>query len=138
MSEDEEDGGGTFIDASGVRDREANATPVPEPEKKKRDGLYIIIIVMLLLAGGFLGWTLSEKNEQINNCQNERDELVIEMEGLNEMMYDQGLDMGEDVKENLQNMLSMYDKMEIDNGPHTGNGSTDAATGNTGFTDGCI
>jgi hypothetical protein len=116
MSEDEEDGGGTYIDASGVRDREANATPMPEPEKKKRDGLYIIIIVMLLLAGGFLGWTLSEKNEQINNCQNERDELVIEMEGLNEMMYDQGLDMGEDVKENLQNMLAMYDKMEIDNG----------------------
>lgn len=114
MSEDE-DGGGTFIDTSGAGSK---PTPVPVAPKKekKRDGLYIIIILMMLVAGGFLGWKLSEKNEAINQCSNEKEEMVLEMEALNEMMYDQGLEMGEDVKENLQNMLAMYDKMEIDNG----------------------
>ena len=111
MSEDEE-GGGTFIDASAANSR---PTPVAPKEQKKRDGLYIIIILMLLLAGGFLGWKLSEKNGLINDCLNEKEEMRIEMEALNEMMYDTGLDMGEDLKENLSNMLSMYDKMEIDN-----------------------
>lgn len=111
MSEEEE-GGGTFIDASAAR-----STPAPKPptKEKKRDGLYIIIILMLLVAGGFLGWKLSEKNELINDCSNEKEEMRIEMEALNEMMYDTGLEMGEDLKENLANMLTMYDKMEIDN-----------------------
>jgi hypothetical protein len=112
MSEEEE-GGGTYIDTSGASSK---STPPPPPTKeKRRDGAYIMIIIMLLLAGGFLGWKLSEKNEIINTCQNERDELTIEMEGLNEMMYDQGLEVGEDVQQNLQNMLTLYDKMEIDN-----------------------
>lgn len=110
MSEEEE--GGTYIDASAANDK---PTPPPQKEKKKRDGIYIIIILMLLLAGVFLGWKLSEKNEIINTCQNERDELTLEIETLNEMMYEQGLDVGEDVKQNLQNMLAMYDRMEVDN-----------------------
>ncbi|MCB9225047.1 MAG: hypothetical protein R2780_05415 [Crocinitomicaceae bacterium] len=115
MSEEEE-GGGTFIDTSGARSSSTTNTPPPPPTKeKRRDGAYIIIIIMLLLAGGFLGWKLSEKNEIINTCQNERDELQIEIEGLNTMMYDQGLEVGEDVKENLQNMLTMYDKMKVEN-----------------------
>lgn len=117
MSEEEE-GGGTFIDTSGARDR-SNTPPPPPPKEKRRDGAYIIIIIMLLLAGGFLGWKLSEKNEIINTCQNERDELTMEIEGLNEMMYDQGLEVGEDVQKNLQNMLSLYDKMEIENSDMT-------------------
>lgn len=112
MSEDEE-GGGTFIDTSGAS---SAAKPVQVPqEKKRRDGVYIIIIIMMLLAGGFLGWKLSEKNEIINTCSNERDVLQLEIEGLNQMMYSQGLDIGEDVALNLQNMLTMYDKMEVDN-----------------------
>ncbi|MEX1000780.1 MAG: hypothetical protein WDZ35_01550 [Crocinitomicaceae bacterium] len=112
MSEEEE-GGGTYIDASAAK----NTPPPPPPvkEKKKRDGVYIVIILMLLLAGGFLGWKLSEKNELINTCQNEREELNLELETLNEMMYEQGLDLGEDVKKNLENMLTMYDQMEVNN-----------------------
>lgn len=109
----EEEGGGTYIDTSAAK---KSPTPPPAPKQKKgRDGIYIIIILMLLAAGVFLGWNLSEKNEQINQCSNERDELTMEIEGLNEMMYDQGLDIGEDVKMNLQNMLTMYDKMEVEN-----------------------
>ena len=90
MSEEEEEGAGTFIDTSGSN---AKTTPPPAPpaKEKRRDGAYIIIIILLLLAGGLLGWKLSERNEMINICENERDELTLEMEGLNEMMYDQGL-----------------------------------------------
>jgi hypothetical protein len=113
MSEEEE-GGGTYIDTSGSRDR-SNTPPPPPAKEKRKDGAYIIIIILLLLAGGFLGWKLSEKNEIINTCQNERDELSIEIEGLNEMMYDQGLEVGEDVQKNLENMLTMYDKMQVEN-----------------------
>jgi len=111
MSEEEE-GGGTFIDAS-----QAKPAPVPVPpsKEKKKGGAYIIIILMLLIAGGFLGWKLSEKNELINDCSNEKEEMRIEMEALNEMLYDTGLEMGDDLKDNLSNMLSMYDKMEGDN-----------------------
>ena len=56
-----------------------------------------------------------QKIEAINECSNERADLQLEIESLNEMMYEQGLDIGEDVKMNLQNMLTMCDKMEVDN-----------------------
>ena len=116
IGEDDEDeeGGGTFIDATQAR--EEPSTTVAEPEQKKnRNGVYIIIILMLLIAGGFLGWKLSEKNQMINDCALGQDSLRTEIEGLNEMMYDQGLEVGEDVKTNLQNMLTMYNQMEVDN-----------------------
>lgn len=110
MSEEE---GKTFIDTS---QRDRKPVPVrPEKEGKKRDGIYIIIIVLLLLVAGYLGYVLSERNQEVNECSNQRTELENELGTLNEMMYDQGLDVGDDVKTNLQNMLSMYDKMESDN-----------------------
>lgn len=121
MSEAEEEEQGTAIDTS-KRDAEPPSKVVSDEPKDdgkggggKRDGFYILIIILLLLGGGYLGYLLSEKNKYINNCQNANTALELEMEELNEMMYDQGLDLGEDVKTNLQNMLSMYDKMEESN-----------------------
>ncbi|UKN03624.1 hypothetical protein K6119_08875 [Paracrocinitomix mangrovi] len=111
---EEEEEGGAFIDTSAARSSD-NPPPPPPKEKKRRDGFYIIVIIMMLLAGGFLGWKLSEKNDIINQCQNERDELLVELDDLNNMMYEQGLDVGEDVKHNLENMLVMYDQMKVDN-----------------------
>jgi hypothetical protein len=108
----EEEGVGAFIDPSAGNTK---PRPVVEKPQKKRDGLYIVIILLLLLAGGFLAWKLSEKNGLINDCTNLTAEMEIEMAALNEMMYDTGLEMGDDLKENLSNMLSMYDKMEGDN-----------------------
>ena len=113
MSTEEEEGG-AFIDASSASARPTPPPPVPSKEKK-RDGLYIMVILLLLIVAGFMAWKLSEKNEQINTCSNEKDELTLEIEALNEMMYDQGLEMGDDVKENLQNMLAMYDQMKVEN-----------------------
>ncbi len=114
MTEEEE--GGTFIDTS------KKNTPPPTSraestsgEGKKRDGIYIIIILLLLLGGGYLGYLMSEKNKALNDCSNERQTLETELVDLNEMMADEGVAMGENVKENLQNMLSMYDNMTIEN-----------------------
>ncbi|WP_066756881.1 hypothetical protein [Crocinitomix algicola] len=111
MSEEEE-GGKTFIDTS-MRDKKP--TTVDQPEGKKRDGLYIVIIILLLLGGGYMGYVLSEKNKDLNQCTNDRQAIENEMADLNDMMYDQGLDRGEDVKKNLENMLTMYERMEGDN-----------------------
>ena len=110
MSEDE---GTTFIDTSS---RDKRPDPVtPDKTAKKRDGLYILIILLLLGGIGYMAYSLSDKNKQISDCDNEKTALENEMADLNEMMYDQGLDMGDNVKQNLQNMLTMYDKMESDN-----------------------
>src|SRR5690606_35978402 len=108
-----EDEGTTFIDTSS-RDN-TPTPPAPASSGKKRDGLYIIIIILLLLGIGFLGYKLSESNKQINDCTLEKTDLENEMTALNEMMYDQGLDQGDNLRQNLENMLTMYDKMESDN-----------------------
>jgi len=110
MSEDE---GKTFIDTS---QRDEKPTPVGDQASgKKRDGVYILIIILLLLGGGYLGYLVSENNKAINQCSNEKLDLETQMADLNELMYDKGLDMGDDVRQNLENMLTMYDKMGSDN-----------------------
>ena len=81
-------------------------------EKKSRDGLYILIIILLLLLGGYFGWQMSEKNKLINKCEFANAQLNTEMGDLNEMMYSQGVADGEDLKENLQNMLYDFESME--------------------------
>ena len=83
-----------------------------EKAKSKKDGLYILIIILLLLLSGFLGWKLSNKNKEINELSFEKTELTTEMNVLNEMMYEQGVEAGEDLKSNLQNMLADYETME--------------------------
>lgn len=115
MSEEEEPK--TFIDAS-----QASSTPPAnrdrnENEKggKSRDGLYIIIILLLLLGGGYLGWLMSEKNKALNDCSNEKLALETELVELNEMMHDEGLAIGDNVMDNLRNMMSMYEQMEVTN-----------------------
>ncbi|MCG8575285.1 MAG: hypothetical protein MI810_10405 [Flavobacteriales bacterium] len=119
MSEEEVEGT-TAIDTS-KRDVTPPSKTIDNTDKggngggKKRDGFYIFVILLLLIGGGWLGYLLSEKNKSINECGNERAQLEQEMEELNEMMYDQGLELGDDVKMNLQNMLTMYDKMEESN-----------------------
>jgi hypothetical protein len=113
MSEGEEKK--TFIDASAGKGTTSTPVVTAEGGGKKRDGLYIIIILLLLLAGGYMGYLISEKNKTLNQCDNEKAELVAEMEALNEMMHDEGLAIGENVRQNLQNMISQYDNMEIEN-----------------------
>lgn len=91
---------------------ETKTTPVVPKEKKSRDGLYILIILLLLAGAGYMGWQMSEKNKAINECLLINESLDTELGDLNEMMYDQGLADGENLKENLQNMLYDYESME--------------------------
>ncbi len=111
MSEEEK---GTFIDPSALKgNKPVNANG--NEGGKKRDGLYIIIILLLLVAGGYMGYLISEKNKSLNLCDNEKAALVAEMEALNEMMHDEGLAIGENLRQNLENMIVQYDDMEIQN-----------------------
>lgn len=82
---------------------------------KKRDGVYIIIILLLILGTGYMVYLLSEKNKSLNDCSNNRADLELQLEELNLMMEDEGVAMGENVRENLENMLSMYNDMEASN-----------------------
>ncbi|MFD1553604.1 hypothetical protein DNU06_16135 [Putridiphycobacter roseus] len=81
-------------------------------EKSKKNGLYLLIIIALLLLSGFLGWKLSSKNKTINELTFQNKELSSERDEMSELLYDQGLAAGEDLKENLQNMLADYETME--------------------------
>jgi len=81
-------------------------------EKKSKDGLYILIIILLLLVGGYLGYLISQKNKEINECEFSYNENEKELGDLNEMLYSQGVADGEDLKENLQNMLFDFESME--------------------------
>lgn len=107
------DEGKTFIDTSQMDEKPI--APPTKTEGKKRDGLYILIIILLLIGGGYMGYMISEKNKDLNECSIESADLENELANLNEMMYDTGLDMGDDVQQNLKNMLIMYDRMESDN-----------------------
>ncbi len=81
-------------------------------EKSKKNGFYLLIIIALLLLSGFLGWKLSSKNKTINELTFQNKELSTERDEMSELLYDQGLAAGEDLKENLQNMLADYETME--------------------------
>lgn len=112
MSEEEKK---TFIDSSALKGNGPVNPNGNDGSGKKRDGLYIIIILLLLIAGGYMGYLISEKNKTLNQCDNEKAELVAEMEALNEMMHDEGLAIGENLRQNLENMIVQYDDMEIQN-----------------------
>lgn len=112
MSEEEKS---TFIDPSALKPSGSGQPPVSEGGGKKRDGIYIVIILLLLLGGGYMGYLISEKNKSLNTCDLEKQQLVTDMEDLNEMMHDEGLAIGENVKQNLENMLDQYNSIQIEN-----------------------
>ncbi len=82
-------------------------------EKSKKGGLYILIIIALLILSGFLGWKLSSKNKEINELTFQNKDLNTGMNEMNELMYEQGVEAGEDLKTNLENMLADYESMEM-------------------------
>lgn len=116
MSEEEE--GKTVIDTSQRKSEPPTGGESRSSEDKGgrgRDGIYIVIILLLLLGGGYMGWLMSEKNKALNTCGNDKIALETELTDLNEMMHDEGIAMGDNVKDNLQNMLTMYNQIEASN-----------------------
>lgn len=119
-SEPEEEGT-TTIDTS-KRDTTPPSKTVPSTESagndgggKRGNGIYILVILLLLGGLGYMGYLFSEKNKAINICSNDLERSEQDVTDLNEMMYDQGLETGQDVKTNLENMLTMYGEMEKSN-----------------------
>jgi len=89
-----------------------------EKEKSKRDAIYIIIIILLLAGGGYLGWTLGEHKKQINACSQSVTNLEEEKDYLNNILQQTGIiddAADKNLEDNLKNMLSEYDNMEIKN-----------------------
>lgn len=86
-----------------------------EQEKKNKNGALVGIIVLLLLGLAVMAYLWSSKNAECNTCENEKKELLADMEGMNQMMSGYVGDMSQDLKADLKNMLAAYDEMKLKN-----------------------
>ncbi len=86
-------------------------------EVKKRDPIYITILIILALALGFVGWELSTSRSNLEICGHNTLVLQGELAELNSLlgMNENVLLEGENLKENLVQMLNEYDLMVTDN-----------------------
>lgn len=84
-----------------------------EQEKKNKSGALVGIIVLLLLGLAVMAYLWSSKNSQCNTCENEKKELLADMEGMNQMMSGYVGEMSNDMKTDLKNMLAAYDEMKL-------------------------
>jgi hypothetical protein len=85
------------------------------PEKKKRDGLYVLLILLLIGLSGVLGFVIVNKNKQIEACTNDKTLLESDLEGMEDMLSSYvDVEKG-DMKQELRNMLRMYDDALLKN-----------------------
>jgi len=82
---------------------------------KKKDTLYLLIILLLL--SGLVAITIMYRlqGDKLNNCNinfAKQDKMMTDM---NETFKDYGVMMSEDIRDNLQGMLSQYDDLNITN-----------------------
>lgn len=91
-------------------------TEVGKSPEKKKDGLYVFIIILLVAALGALGLFVANRNKKLNQCEEERASLESDMVGMEGMMGQYVSSEKGDIKDDLRNMLSMYDEqMEKNN-----------------------
>ena len=85
---------------------------------KKGGAVYIIIILLLLLVGGWLGLEIRDGRKQNAACAQSVTNLQAEKDYLNDILKKSGIieeSDNETLKDNLENLLSQYDSLEIDN-----------------------
>lgn len=87
----------------------------PIEPKKKKDTLYLLIILLLL--SGLVAITIMYRiqGDELNECSINvatKDKMMSDM---NETFKDYGVMMSEDIRDNLQGMLSQYDAMNVEN-----------------------
>lgn len=96
-----------------------NNTSNPVEKNKKsnaKDGMYITIIVLLLIGGAYLGWMVSDRNTLLAECSDKNTGLETELAEINDIFSESEVEMvSEDLKSNLQMMLSDYENMEAVN-----------------------
>lgn len=88
---------------------------VEQAPKKRKDTLYLLIILLLL--SGLVAITIMYRmqGDKLNNCSIKVAKQDKMMEDMNETFADYGVIMSEDIRDNLQGMLSNYDLMNVEN-----------------------
>lgn len=86
-----------------------------EQPKKRKDTLYLLIILLLL--SGLVAITIMYRiqGDALNECNINVATQNKMMDDMNETFKDYGVVMSDDIRDNLQNMLTQYDGLQIDN-----------------------
>lgn len=82
---------------------------------KKRDGVYILMILLLLGLSAALGFLIVNKNRKIAACQNDYQIALNDLQGMEEMLSGYvDIEKG-DMRNELRQMLRMYDDALLKN-----------------------
>jgi uncharacterized coiled-coil DUF342 family protein len=88
---------------------------VENQQKKRKDTLYLLIILLLL--SGLVAITIMYRmqGDKLNECNINVATKDKMMNDMNETFKDYGVIMSDDIRDNLQGMLSQYDQLNVDN-----------------------
>lgn len=83
--------------------------------KKKKDTLYLLIILLLL--SGLVAITIMYRmqGDELNQCSIKRAKQETMMSDMEETFKDYGVAISDDIRDNLDGMLSQYDAVTIEN-----------------------
>ena len=79
--------------------------------QKKTNIFYLIFIFLLMVLLAILTYTWSTKRTELNNCTNKNLMLQSDLEGMNQMLEGYVGNISSDLKKDLKNMLTTYDKL---------------------------
>jgi myosin heavy subunit len=91
---------------------------IEQKEKpKQRDALYITIIILLLAGAGFIYWQLRDVQKNLATCKENTDVMQKEIADLNNLLKNnpEVALMGENLRDNIQQMLDEYAGMKTNN-----------------------
>ncbi|MEZ4937559.1 MAG: hypothetical protein R2799_08190 [Crocinitomicaceae bacterium] len=83
--------------------------------KKRKDTLYLLIILLLL--SGLVAITIMYRmlGDDLNKCTIQNAEKEKMMDDMNESFKQYGVMMSDDIRDNLEGMLSQYDAVNVEN-----------------------
>jgi murein DD-endopeptidase MepM/ murein hydrolase activator NlpD len=79
--------------------------------QKKTNIFYFIFIFLLMILLAILTYKWSTKRTELNNCTNKNLILQSDLEGMNQMLKGYVGNISSDLKKDLKNMLTTYDKL---------------------------
>jgi hypothetical protein len=84
----------------------------------KKDAIYITIILLILAGSGYFGFQMGKLKNQLKSCGDDTTALSLEKDELNSIIQNSGIvdnANGEEVKNNLIELLGEYDNLENNN-----------------------